>query len=369
MQPYRWVGRMQNLDDTSFRDELVELIYGSLLEDGNWQRFLDRLNSALHNGKSTFLFYDSVARQGYFSLTSGYTEDEVAVYNAHYNTVNPWMPKASVRPVGIGVTSDQMYSPEQLRKTEFYNDYLTKGDLEGGAGLTIFRDRGRSFVLTTLVSARDRESKGTLASLFTDLSSHLARAFSYYRNGVKESDAARSQSQLLDLSGIGLLVVDDDARLKTINEIGEALINQDYGIRVAPNGQVVFAQSSLQEVLKAACRRHSTGAVRRSELDASGRRLEITIVRMQSDTMREFLARPSVAILLKPLSTSQTLAAYALSAREVEVAKAIIAGKSIQQIAEERGRSRETVRTQLKSVFAKLGVDSQIDLVRRFSKH
>ncbi|MDW9414223.1 hypothetical protein GOB15_07075 [Sinorhizobium meliloti] len=369
MQPCQWVNRMQNLDDSSFRDELVELIYGSLLDDGNWQRFLDRLNSALHNGKTTFLFYDSVARQGYFSLKSGYTEDEVAVYNAHYNTVNPWMPKASVRPVGIGVTSDQMYSPEQLRKTEFYNDYLRKSELEGGAGLTIFRDRGRSFVVTTLMSERDRESRGTLANLFTDLSADLARAFSYYRKSAKESDASRSQSQLLDLAGIGLLIVDEDARLKTVNEAGEALIDRHCGIRVAPNGRVVFAQSSLQEVLKAACRRLSTGAVRRSELDASGGRFEITIVRMQSDTMREFLAGPFVAILLKPLSTSQLLATYALSAREAEVAKAIIAGKSIQQIAEERGLSRETVRTQLKSVFAKLGVDSQADLVRKFSEH
>ncbi|MGK9337336.1 helix-turn-helix transcriptional regulator [Sinorhizobium meliloti] len=85
--------------------------------------------------------------------------------------------------------------------------------------------------------------------------------------------------------------------------------------------------------------------------------------------MHEFLEGPRVAILLKPLSASEKLASYALSAREGEVAKAILVGKSVQQIADECDLSRETIRTQLKSVFAKLGVASQIELVRKFSDH
>jgi hypothetical protein len=58
---------MQKLDD-AFRSELVELIYGSLLENGRWRQFLDRLNGAMRHGKTTFLFYDSVVRRGCFTL-------------------------------------------------------------------------------------------------------------------------------------------------------------------------------------------------------------------------------------------------------------------------------------------------------------
>lgn len=360
---------MHILDDTGFRDELIELIYGSLLEHGKWQEFLDRLNGALQHGKTTFLYYDSVVRQGYFSLTSGYTEDEVSAYNTYYNTVNPWMPKAAVRPIGVGVTSDYMFNPEVLRKTEFYNDYLLKSGLEGGAGLTISRDKGRSFVLTTLMSAKDHQSSAKLAGLFTDLSPHLARAFSYFRKSATDSNASGSQCQLLDAAGIGLVIVDEDGRVRSLNGIAQAFVEEGCGLRLASNGSVLFTRGDLQEMLKAMCRRHTVDTVKRSELTSLGKRLEVTMVRMQSDRLREFLAGPSVALLLKPSAAGDCLSRYALSARETDVAKAIIAGKTINQIADERRLSRETVRTQLKSVFGKLGVTSQIELVRRFGEH
>ncbi|WP_198023386.1 DNA-binding CsgD family transcriptional regulator (plasmid) [Ensifer sp. WSM1721] len=360
---------MQKLDDSSFRNELIELIYGSLLEHGKWKQFLDQLNGMMRHAKTTFMYYDSVVRQGYFSLTSGYTDDEVAAYNAHYNTINPWMPKAAVRRVGVGVTSDHMFDADLLRRTEFYNDYLLKGGLEGGAGLTVFRDKGRSFVLTTLMSAKDHQSSAKLADLFTELSPHLARAFSYHRSSAKDSDGSRAQCQLLDAAGIGLVIVDEDGRVRMLNGTAESLIDQDCGLRLAPNRAVVFATGSLQDMLKGMCRRYSTDRVRRSELGLHEKRLEITMVRMQSDTLREFLMGPSVAVLMKPLALGDSLSRYALSSRETEVAKAIIAGKSIRQIADERSLSRETVRTQLKSVFAKLGVASQLELVRKFRGH
>lgn len=360
---------MQTLDDTCFRNELVELIYGSLLEHGKWQEFLDRLNGALRHGKTTFLYYDSVVRQGHFSLTSGYTGDEVAAYNTYYNTVNPWMPKAAVRPIGVGVTSDHMFNSELLRKTEFYNDYLLKSGLEGGAGLTVSRDKGRSFVLTTLMSAKDHQSSAKLANLFTDLSPHLARAFSYFRKSAKDSDASRTQCQLLDAAGIGLVIVDEDGRVRNLNGMAETFVEEGCGLRLATNGAVLFAKGDLQEMLKAMCRRHSKDGVKRAELTCLGKRLEITMVRMQSDKLREFLAGPSVALLLKPLPAADCLSRYALSAKEADVAKAIVGGKTINQIADERGLSRETVRTQLKSVFGKLGVTSQIELVRKFTDH
>jgi DNA-binding CsgD family transcriptional regulator len=119
-------------------------------------------------------------------------------------------------------------------------------------------------------------------------------------------------------------------------------------------------------MLKAICSRQARDTVRRAETNVRGKRLEITMVRMHSDTMSEFLEGSSVAILLKPCSSIVSLSSYGLSPKEVEVAMAIVDGKSIQQIADHRRLSRETVRTQLKSVFSKLGVTSQLELVRRF---
>ncbi|HXV31637.1 MAG TPA: helix-turn-helix transcriptional regulator, partial [Sinorhizobium sp.] len=355
----------EKIGDAKFRDELVELIYGSLLEHGKWQQFLDHLNNAMHYGKTTFMYHDAVVRKGYFSLAAGYAEEEVAAYNQYYNLINPWMAKASMRPVGKGVTSDYMFDAQQLRKTEFYNDYLRKSGLEGGAGITIFRDKGRSFVLTSLMSARDHESSAELASLFTELSPHIARAFSYYRRGTKASDEASSQCTLLDLTGTGLIIVDEDAYLKAVNKTAEQFIDQRCGIRITPTGRIAFDKGRLQEMLKDICQRQSKGSVYRAETSNGMKRYDITMVRMQTDRMREFLAGPSVALLLKPrVASAELVDKQVLSPGELHVARAIIDGISIKEIASERGTSRETVRTQLKSIFSKLGISSQMELVR-----
>ena len=55
---------------------------------------------------------------------------------------------------------------------------------------------------------------------------------------------------------------------------------------------------------------------------------------------------------------------FDFSPAEARVAQAISSGLQIAQIARNHGVSSETVRSQLKSVFAKTGTSRQVELVR-----
>jgi DNA-binding CsgD family transcriptional regulator len=57
-------------------------------------------------------------------------------------------------------------------------------------------------------------------------------------------------------------------------------------------------------------------------------------------------------------------ALYDLSPAEARIASLILAGKTVAAIAADAGNSEHTVRTQLKSIFAKTGVSSQAELTR-----
>lgn len=57
-----------------------------------------------------------------------------------------------------------------------------------------------------------------------------------------------------------------------------------------------------------------------------------------------------------------------LTAREVEVVRALFDGQRVAQIAERHGTSVHTVRNQLRSVYRKLGATSQADLLARFHR-
>jgi len=58
-------------------------------------------------------------------------------------------------------------------------------------------------------------------------------------------------------------------------------------------------------------------------------------------------------------------ALYDLTATEIVVLELLVAGKSNHDIADIRGVSPETVKTQTRSVFAKLAVRNRAELVRR----
>jgi DNA-binding CsgD family transcriptional regulator len=61
-------------------------------------------------------------------------------------------------------------------------------------------------------------------------------------------------------------------------------------------------------------------------------------------------------------SVEAVLAAHALSMREADVMRSVLAGRSAEEIAETFGVSVETIKTQRKRAYAKLGVSSKTEL-------
>ncbi len=83
-------------------DKLVDAIYGAVFGEATWHDFLDKLSRILPDGRSTLFYHDSTRSKGAFSLNSGFDADAVAKYGKYYSSINPWMPVAAVRKVGVG---------------------------------------------------------------------------------------------------------------------------------------------------------------------------------------------------------------------------------------------------------------------------
>jgi DNA-binding NarL/FixJ family response regulator len=59
---------------------------------------------------------------------------------------------------------------------------------------------------------------------------------------------------------------------------------------------------------------------------------------------------------------------YALTPAEIEIAQALVDGKSANDMADARAVSVGTVRVQLKTIMAKLGVSRQVEVLKRLSQ-
>src|SRR5690606_19831199 len=79
---------------------------------------------------------------------------------------------------------------------------------------------------------------------------------------------------------------------------------------------------------------------------------------------------PAVAMVLASDMAEPRLSALVrragLSRAETEIVSLLVQGLSVEAVAERRGAARETVRTQLKSIYLKTGAASRADLLRAY---
>lgn len=359
-----------NHGDDGPDDDLVDLVYASLLGETGWNDFLDRLSQRLPGGKTVFFFHDVVRNRGTLSLSSGLGDDALAAYGRHYSKINPWMAKASARPVGLGVVSEQMLGRAELVRTEFYSDFMRSIGAEAAVGVTIVRESGRSLLLSTLTDRADPHENMAAAETLSRLAPHLKRAFRYYQTGPFQKALSDAGDFLFEETDIGLVIVGDGLTIKSISATAQRQIEQGEGIGISPTGRLMLADPEAARVLQQMVDRLAEGPRVHSHVTAtSGKPRKVTLVKLSKDPMSVFFEGPTVAILIEPAQGSRPVdltriaASLNLTPAEIRVALALDRGISLREAAIELGIAEGTARQQLKSIFRKTGTSRQSELI------
>ena len=355
-------------------DELVELIYGALLGESPWQKFLNRLADSAPSGKTLLVLHDQRKNNGYIPLASGIPQDVLHAYNSHFARINPFMKPASVKPVGVGLIDEELMPSSELIKSEFFNDLLKPHEMPARVALTINRDSGYQFVLASLGNAFDEECKLNIANQLTRLYPHLKRASDYYRNNPDISAATELGSSLFDAIDVGLVIVGDRARMKAVSRTGELMLSRSSAISVSTLGTVSLRDPNAHAVLKDMLGRTYTGP---KVVGIATATTELTMVRLQRDDISTFFDGPTVALLMgfssdqRSVSLGSVAERFGLTKSEMRAVAGLIRGKTVNEIADEAKLSRGTVREQLKSVFNKTGTHRQLELAHLvwFGRH
>jgi DNA-binding CsgD family transcriptional regulator len=349
-------------------DEFIDLVYASLLGETSWQHFLDRLAETLPDGKSTLFYHDQYKASGALSLTSGLTEKQINQYDTYFCRINPWMPKASVRTIGLGVTAEQMLPYDQLVKTEFYTDFLVPAGLSSAVGVTIVRNEGRSFLLSILTSDRESERTHVAAELLTRLAPHLHRVFKYYQNRSFNRFSKEARGLAFDAIDVGLIIVGDNSRIKSASETAQKIIEHGTCVRTSASGKLHIASHEADTMLQRMLDRTSVEPKFASYIVGDAK---VTLIHVQKDRFSFFFEGPTVVVILEPHRAQQRIfdieefvSMHSLTAAEARALNGLIGGRSADEIAAEAGLSRETIRSQIKSLYAKTNAGSQIELIR-----
>jgi DNA-binding CsgD family transcriptional regulator len=269
-----------------------------------------------------------------------------------------------------------MLPQAELRRTEFYADFLRPLGLETAVGVTVFRDNGCNFMLSVVCAPAADEALSGAAALLGQLAPHLRQAFTYYRRAGRVASGHVAMEAAADALGIGIVSVGPDRRVRWANAAGRGLLARGDPIGINAWGAVKAAPGAVRELidqgLAAAVRGEEAGKTTVAVRSADGLlTARLTCVVPALAPAERLFAGPSVVLLIETAASSPHSAeealrtTFALTPSEARFACALAEGASLAEAAARQGITRETARTHLKRIFAKMDVGHQTAMVAK----
>ncbi len=274
---------------------------------------------------------------------------------------------AALREAGF-VSDQELFTEDEISNDPFYQDFLRKNGLGYAAGTLIEIPSGdQIFITFERAFAKGPVTKPLIQHLNT-LRPHLARsALLAARLGL---DRARTKAETLQVLGLAAGVVDRQGRLLLANHLLNDLmpnIIQDRRRRLTlvDTAADVLFNASLERL-----RRHGVAGVHSIPMAASEGHLPLIVHLVPvRGAARDIFSEVTTLFVVTPVDRSVVPTAevlqglFDLTPAEARVARGIGDAQTVEALAQSLGISRETVRTQLKAVLGKTGLNRQVELV------
>lgn len=265
---------------------------------------------------------------------------------------------------------DAMPSVRFLRELDLYHRVAVRPCRHGG-----WKD-----ALAVLFPARRGGIRPAEARRLSLLVPHLARAIETQRPFQLLLRRFGAVLAALDHLGLGVLIVREDGGVLVSNREAERILEADDGLRRGSRSRVRAADGEADLRLRAALQR----AERAARLEEKERITTLALPRRAGG--EPYLAdvvplrdhgdelgagfRGVLLVVVDPdhrelISVEGLARSYGLSPMETLVCRMLAQGATLREIAETRGVSLDTVKTQSRAIYAKTGTRNRRELVRR----
>lgn len=349
-------------------EDLLDRIYEASVIPELWIDVLDRM-APIVNCDGGLLFAVDSSSQVRFISSDCYKPLMNAFVSEGWMTRNIRAARlAAMNYPGFVIDSD-VVSEEEINTDPLYVDFLRKygGGYGTGSVISVPSKEILVFDFERHWQAGPLDRAGIPA--LDRLRPHLARsALISTRLGLE-----RAQLMARTLNDLGLpgAVLSSNGRVLASNALFETLNRQFVALA---GGGVAIRHAPAQKLLASALAVKSrllTGASNCSILipaDEDHRACIVHLVPVKRQA-RDIFSGAAFLLIVTPLASPQAPSSeilnglFDLSPAEARTAQGLVGGKSIDEVALANGLSRETIRTQLKSVLSKTGMRRQSELV------
>jgi DNA-binding CsgD family transcriptional regulator len=367
-------------------DTVVRELYEAAAGITPWSHALDGLYRELKVRQMQLLTVDktngALVRSDQPTCMDSLVFDAILEYVREYHRHDPHVTYTSSMPVGVVVNTATVFPIDTYRSHPFYQDYWAAYGVRELLASKIAED-DRYVVMLGMSRTRDLpQYTAADVQLLERYVGHLAAAYRIVRHLGAVQATAQAGLALIEASARPMLLLEENLRIVTINLLARKYLASSSLLYA--EGSVLRCRSvqgttelrrGLQELRMSApvgigdtpSRRV---ALRLEEGKLGRERVLCSLWAMQPASTMSAFGPTSVALLtIAPLDSKSFAdpvfvgSMFDLTPSEAKVAIALVAGQDLRSIAKGQRVSLETVRTQLKSIFAKTATHRQSDLI------
>lgn len=354
---------------------LVGDLYDAALDAQRWPQVMERIAAAVDANGAMLRRLERTRSSASFFHAAGYDSSYVKAYREHYIHLDPYQGFLAAAPPGVLGRAEQYLDITQHRRGEYYNDYERPQDKIHVVGSTLARHSDVAIQAGFHRGARVGPFDGDSLRLLERVLPHVARAVQMQLRLAEAKHYETLVCAALDRLRMGVILADSAARPFFVNRAAEALQGR-CGLKLGPGAlELAKPEDSLRlQGMVAAAARTAIG----DGLDGEGEArfgaepdaLRVWVAPLARERLTPELVAPAAcaAVFISERCGGnapwlRVAASYHLTPAETRLARGLVEGLSIKDLAERHGISVHTVRSQLRAIFEKTGVRRQAELV------
>ena len=361
---------------------IADEFYNAAVDSARWYSALERLAAATgsRSGELITIGHDAVVPVNLMTNVDPALHPAAVEARIGDPTVNPRVKAGMAAPLLEAIAECDFLTPDEHAIHPHYNEFARPWDIPFICLTTLERQKDLLIGLAVCRSEREGHISAEQRRVFASLAPHVRAAVRMQM--ALEGNGAALVRGALEMLSIPAFVCGRSGTVQALTTPAEDILRGVSGL-VLRNRRLHAVRDEEDKALsdaidKAARGLASPGAPAATTLILHGTQeskspLVLDVMPLPSVAL-EFFSAPRVVVVARGARGSDARKAallqgvYGFTTAETDVALLLARGQSTEAIAQQRKVAVGTVRAQIKSMLAKLGVSRQVELVARLNE-
>lgn len=359
--------------------KLLPVLYEATADMEQWPVFLKGLSEQVDARVATLISRDENQRLRFLAQVGADPEAE-RVFRSYYFEIDAFLHLSEQRGFGYpgAIFPSQAYvTDKELKATEYGNDFLLKFNLFRQC-FSLFGKNGLALSnLAVIRSIREEGFGKREVRVLRFLAPHVEQAIHLNERFAQLRLESEAKSAALNQLALGVVFLDATGQVLGTNEAAMSILARNDGL-VNSRGRLIASRPDEDRTLRSTIFKScQTGASRGTGAGGAlliSRRPPATplqvVVGPSCGSMSALSSCPAAVVFIHDISarirprTEILQGLYGLTPAEARVTCLLLDGKSSEEIGSLLCRSKNTLKTQMQSIFRKTGVCRQSELLR-----